>query len=187
MLDLGEIRLHVRHIAQGDGHGVAHLVADAKAVQAGRELAGIGGHHEHQHHRHHGQVLQHDIELIKKLLRRHGVASRDMEKLRPGAVNRTALKGRKQINDHDVEAEEQEDELENRSHLLPFRFGDLKDHQTENQHDDQDPGVIGQHAGHGPQDKKQHLRHAGQPVDPGILLRIGKQSSHLPSPPFQNG
>ena len=38
----------------------------------------------------------------------------------------------------------------------------------------------------GPEDKKQHLRHAAQPVNPCILRRISKKSSHWLSPLFQN-
>ena len=82
--------------------------------------------------------------------------------------------------------QEKEDKFEYRSHLLPFRFGHLENQQADRKHDRQYPCVIGQHARNGPEDKKQQLRHAAQPVNPCILRRISKKSSHWLSPLFQN-
>jgi len=71
----------------------------------------------------------------------------NVEKHRFGPVNFSPLEGGKQENGKQVQEQEKQDELENRSHLLPLGFGHFENDKAEGQHNGQNPCVIGQHAG----------------------------------------
>lgn len=122
MPDFCEVGLHVRYVAQRNCDGIANVVADAEPVQARRKLAGVRRHDKHEHHRRHGEIFEHDIEFVKKLLGRDIMIAGNFYQKRLCPINLRALVRGEQPDREQVQAEEQHNKHKHRADLLPFRL-----------------------------------------------------------------
>ena len=185
LADAVVVALDVRNVPQRNGHRVAHLVRNADAVQAGRKLAGVGGRDEQDSHGQGHEILERDVAHIEQLLGRQVIPPEQVAEHRAGAVQRRALVGVEQEDEQVIQQQEYQHEHQHKPHLTEPDPAQLERGQTDRQQHQQNPGVVGDHAGKGEQQKERQLGGAGELVNDALPREIIQNSfsGHVPAPP----
>ena len=156
------VALNVRDITQRNSHRVANFIRYTDAVQACRELTGVGSRDEQDRHRQRHEVFQRDIEHIKQLFGRDIVPPEQVAQHRAGAVQCGALVGVEQEDEQVVQNQKNKHEDQHKADFLNFNVAEFERRKADGHQPQQHPGVVGDHAGKGKQQKKRQLGGAGK-------------------------
>ena len=182
-----EIALDIGDIAQRNGHRIPDFIRYTDTVQAGGKLAGVGGADKQDRYRQRDKIFQRDVEHVKQLLGGDVVPPEQVAQHRAGAVQRGALVGVEQEDEKVVQQQKHQHEHEHKPHFFVAQTAELERRQADRQQRQQQPGVVGDHAGKGEQQEERQLGRARQPMDDTFAREVvqNRFSSHGCAPPCQ--
>ena len=184
------VPLNVGDMAQRQRHGIADAVAHAHGVQAGRELAGVGGGDKEQRNGQGHEVFQGNVEVVEQLLPGQVIGPEQVAEHHPSAVELRALIGGEKENKEVVQGQKNHHEPENEADVFEFDMTDREAAEADDHQPQQHPRIVGQHTGEGEQQEKHQLGGARQGVDHALAGDVAHDRitalGHLPAPPCQN-